>query len=120
MSEVPIRKHLALVDGVCAGEGEGPLMPTPRHGGVVIFGPDICSVDAVCAYVMGFDPKKIKMVANSFKHRSYPITTNGKNDLTMILNGKSADVQEVIRHFTPCFIPQKGWTGTIEADLPLF
>jgi hypothetical protein len=119
ISEVPIRKHLALVDGVCAGEGEGPLMPTPRHCGVVIFGPDICSVDAVCAYVMGFDPKKIKMVANSFKCRSYPITTNGKNDLAMILNGKSADVQEVIRHFTPYFIPQKGWTGTIEADLPL-
>ena len=50
---------LAIVDGVTAMEGEGPVRGTAVQTGVVLAGTDAVAVDSVAATLMGFDPGQI-------------------------------------------------------------
>lgn len=58
----PQRRYLTIVDGIIAGEGEGPLGATPVRAGVLIGGFDPSVVDAVASREMGFDPARIPLV----------------------------------------------------------
>jgi uncharacterized protein (DUF362 family) len=58
----PQRRYLTLVDGIVAGEGEGPLGATPVHAGLLVGGFDPSLVDAVCAGGMGLDPALIPLI----------------------------------------------------------
>jgi len=51
-----------VVDGIVALEGDGPNLPPGKAKplGLIIAGRDGLAVDAVCAAVMGLDPKKVK------------------------------------------------------------
>jgi uncharacterized protein (DUF362 family) len=55
-----IRPHFAIVDGVTAMEGDGPIMGRPRSLGFVAMGSDPVAIDATCARVIGLDPAKIE------------------------------------------------------------
>ncbi len=68
----PQRRYLTIVDGIVAGEGEGPLGATPVEAGLLIGGFDPVLVDAVCAEAMGFDPAKIPMIREAFASRLLP------------------------------------------------
>jgi uncharacterized protein (DUF362 family) len=61
------RGYLAIVDGIVACEGEGPLHGTTRKAGTIIMGDDPVSVDACMASIMGFDSKKTPIIAESDK-----------------------------------------------------
>jgi uncharacterized protein (DUF362 family) len=54
-----IRPHFAIVDGVVAMEGDGPIMGRPRELGCVLMGRDLVSVDATCARIVGLDPAQL-------------------------------------------------------------
>ena len=56
------RRYLAIVDGIVAGEGEGPLGATPVDAGLLFAGRDPGLVDHVAAEAMGFDPARIPMI----------------------------------------------------------
>lgn len=111
----PVRKHLGFVDGIVAGEGEGPLTPAPRHEGVVLFSEDVCALDYACATVMGFDPELIPLVSHSFALDTLPITDELPDSLTLNYNGRTVAAGELRSTFQPAFVPPKGWQGRIEA-----
>jgi uncharacterized protein (DUF362 family) len=54
-----IRPHFSIVDAVTAMEGDGPIMGRPRTVGFIAMGPDVVSVDATCARIIGLDPGKM-------------------------------------------------------------
>ena len=54
-----VRPHLAIVDGIIGMEGDGPVMGTPRHAGVLVMGTNLPAVDATCARLMKINPWKI-------------------------------------------------------------
>ena len=58
-----VRPGLAIVDGVIGMEGDGPIMGTPRHAGVLVIGTDLPAVDATATRWMGLDPWKIPYLA---------------------------------------------------------
>ncbi len=58
----PQRKVLSLIDGIIAGEGDGPLSPRPKAAGVIIAGFLPPTVDAVMATVMGMNYRKIPTI----------------------------------------------------------
>lgn len=60
-----VRPHLAIVDGIIGMEGDGPIMGTPRHAGVVILGTNLPAVDATGARVMGLAPQRIGYLAQA-------------------------------------------------------
>jgi uncharacterized protein (DUF362 family) len=53
----------ALVDGVEAMEGNGPIQGRSKWAGVLIAGDDLASVDATCCRVMGIDPARVGYLA---------------------------------------------------------
>ena len=58
-----IKPHLAIVDGVLAMEGDGPIMGKPRQVGFVGMGTDLVALDATCARVIGLDPSKMAYIS---------------------------------------------------------
>jgi uncharacterized protein (DUF362 family) len=50
---------LAIVDGIVAMEGDGPLKGDAKALGVVVMGTDLLAVDATCCRLMQLDPTKV-------------------------------------------------------------
>jgi len=80
------KRHYALVDGILAGQGRGPLNPDPVAAGVVLFGVHPPSVDTACAYLMGFDPAKIPIVTGAFQSRGMPLADHSWRDVEVCSN----------------------------------
>lgn len=59
------RNILNIVDGVIAGEGNGPLEPEPKPLGLLIAGENPAYVDACIAKMMGYQLSKIPTVYNA-------------------------------------------------------
>ena len=53
-------KQFCLVDGIDAMEGNGPILGTRKHVGVVVGGAHPPTVDATCCRIMQIDPRKIR------------------------------------------------------------
>ena len=54
-----LTKTIAIVDGIECMEGDGPIMGTTKHLGLIAIGTNLTAVDATCARVMGFEPAEI-------------------------------------------------------------
>jgi uncharacterized protein (DUF362 family) len=54
-----VRNTFAIVDGVVAMEGNGPIQGTPVAMGALVMGRDLPAVDATCARLMRLAPEKI-------------------------------------------------------------
>jgi uncharacterized protein (DUF362 family) len=58
-----VQPHLAIVDGIVGMEGDGPILGTPRHAGLIAIGTNLPAVDATVARLMGINPSKIPYLA---------------------------------------------------------
>jgi len=110
------KRHFALVDGIVAGEGRGPMNPDPVEAGLVVFGTHPASVDAACAVLMGFDPGRIPIVRQAFRCQELPLTDWDWTDVELVSdrpewNGK---LDEIPVDSTYRFRPHFGWVGHIE------
>ena len=66
LTEAPRRRLYHFVDGIVAGEGDGPLRPTARRAGIFIHGEDAAAVDGLMALLMGFDPDGVPQLRSIF------------------------------------------------------
>jgi hypothetical protein len=112
------KRHYVLVDGIMAGEGRGPLNPDPVPAGAVLFGVHPPCVDAACAYLMGFDPQKIPIVANAFACRKLSLSNNSWQDVVVRSNEADWDRRliEISGEHTFHFEPHFGWKRHIEMN----
>jgi len=110
------KRHYVLVDGVIAGEGRGPMNPDPVEAGVVLFGTHPPSVDAACAYLMGFDPDRIPIVARAFQCASFSLADHGWRDVELRSNSPqwTGALPEISPGDTFHFKAHFGWSGRIE------
>ena len=51
--------RFAIVNGIIAMEGNGPIQGTAKHCGVLVFGDDLTAVDATTARLMRIDPSRV-------------------------------------------------------------
>lgn len=58
----PQRKYLSVIDGVWAGENEGPLIPSLKKLGYIVVGFNPLIADLVTVKLMGFDYHKIPLL----------------------------------------------------------
>lgn len=54
-----------IVDGVVAGDRDGPLQHRSRDAGMLILGEDPVAIDWVAARAVGFEPAAIKMISQA-------------------------------------------------------
>lgn len=108
----PQRAYVCLVDGLVAGEGDGPLKPAPRDTDLLVCGDDPFAVDAVLAWCMGFAPVSVPLVA---ERRRYLGPDWGRFDLDRLpvgVDGEEVRLSEVRMDFG--FAPPPGWVGHVE------
>jgi uncharacterized protein (DUF362 family) len=112
------KRHYVLVDGILAGQGRGPLNPDPVPACVVLLGIHPPSVDAACAYLMGFDPDRIPIVARAFQCQALPISDHGWREVIVRSNDNSWNrrLVDLSTDDTFHFEPHFGWKGHIEAS----
>jgi uncharacterized protein (DUF362 family) len=60
-----VRPDFAIVDGIVAMEGNGPIQGQSKNCGVLVVGDDPVAVDATCTRIMGLLPEKINYIARA-------------------------------------------------------
>jgi hypothetical protein len=117
MQDVKQRKCLTIVDGIIAGEKEGPMEPDPRFVGVLVGGENPVLVDAVLATMIGFDYKKIPLINKGFLDCRWPLVDVDFTDIEIVTNDErwmhlkiGSQCDEL------CFEPSAGWKGKVEFD----
>ena len=113
----PVRRFFSVVDGIVAGEGNGPLDPTPKPAGVVLAGANPVAVDLACARLMGFDWRKMPVLHRTFDPHRWPLATFESTEVELRCNdsayeGPIHELDGVQMGFTPHF----GWRGQVELD----
>jgi uncharacterized protein (DUF362 family) len=109
----PIR-YLAIVDGIIAGEGNGPMSPDPKPCGIILAGTDPVAVDVVAATKMGFDWTKIRLLKNAFTMRELNFVSFKPEDIR-IYGGHPVCYDRVAEIGDSFFFkPHFGWKGAIE------
>ncbi|MBI2886613.1 MAG: DUF362 domain-containing protein [Chloroflexi bacterium] len=114
LQESPQRRYLSVVDGVIAGEGEGPLFPTPKGCGILLVGQHPVAVDLVAARLMGYDWRKIPMLREAIS-RPWPLRMEGEPGAIPVHTNRAewrAPFQSSDRFFS--IRPSAGWRGHIE------
>ncbi len=110
------KRHYVLVDGIIAGDGNGPMNPNPVLAGIIIFGLNPASVDAVSAYMMGYDPERIPIVRQAFRCRHYSLAEWDWRDVQVVSNKPEWNklLPFIKGNSTFHFEPHFGWKGHIE------
>jgi uncharacterized protein (DUF362 family) len=113
--DAPQRKVFFLVDGILAGDHEGPLAPSPKPAGVILGGTCAATVDAVMARVMGFDYRKIPAVREAFCLSDLPIAPFRPGEIELCTNSSEfEDLKLDQPGFNLRFTPTAGWQDHIE------
>jgi uncharacterized protein (DUF362 family) len=113
----PLR-YLCVVDGIIAGEGNGPMAADPKPCGVVLAGMHPVAVDCVAATLMGFDWRKLRLLSHSFHLRELDFVPFAAGDVLVQSNhpGWSGTLDGMEDTFR--FRPHFGWLGAIEREHP--
>jgi len=114
MKNEPQRNILSIVDGIIAGEGNGPMSPEPQKIGTLIGGENILVVDTAASTFMGFDYKKIKMLKFGWEEKKYPLALFNPECTKVFSNDKSIDGKDVTACVKYKFKPHPNWKGHIE------
>jgi uncharacterized protein (DUF362 family) len=117
MAETPQRKCLTIVDAILAGDGEGPMEPDSRPCGMLIGGLNPVAVDAVLTTMIGFDYRKIPLIARGFEMTDWPLCDFAPDEIEVHSDDSRWNSLKVGQ---PCkdlrFRPPSGWLGHIEMD----
>ena len=101
IADEPQRRYLAVVDGIIAGEGEGPMQNTPKPVGIVFAGSNPLAIDRTAAHVMGFDPAAIPSIAKAAQLKQFPYAASYRGGDVDWINGEPPVIP---------FVPNRTWS----------
>ncbi len=117
----PVRTVLTIIDGMMAGEGEGPLAPADVPLGVILAGTDPIAVDLLAVRLMGFDPAKLAKLRGPMEDEGPRITSvHSVSDVVVgeVPSGSREVVDRGLEEISweRAFVPHAGWLGHVERD----
>ena len=80
------RNYFSIIDGIIAGEGQGPFCPDSVNSETLIAGSDFLITDIIATRYMGIDPMKIKYLNYFIEYFNINL-----NEISVINNGIKAD-----------------------------
>jgi uncharacterized protein (DUF362 family) len=122
-AEAPVRKVLTVIDGVIAGEGEGPLAPRDVPLGAILAATDPVALDLVAVRMMGFHERHLPKVREPMSARHLRVTEVRQASDVAPVEVSPVDFQAKplgLEDLAPerSFEPHPGWVGHIEASAP--
>lgn len=118
MKETEQRKIFAIADMIVVGEKEGPLLPSPKYGGIIAMGEDLVCFDEIVATILGLNINKIPLFQHLREKRKYPIVEEKEYGIIVSndekLNNKT--VSQITKEDAINIEPSSGWKGYIELD----
>jgi len=110
------RRYLTIVDAIIAGEGDGPLAPDAKPCGVILAGLNPVAVDMACAWLMGFDGCKLRLLGGAVAAPDLPLCAFSPAAIELVSTNKAwcgrlAALQNIVPYR---FVPHFGWRGAIE------
>jgi hypothetical protein len=115
MRDTPQRRLFILVDGIVAGEREGPMTPDARRCGVLVAGYNPVEVDAVCSGIMGFDYRRIPTITFARNPRRYRLFDGRIHDI-QIVSDRCSSFGDAYHAYNCRLMPPAGWKGHIEYE----
>lgn len=111
----PARRLFCIVDGIVGGEGNGPLDPSPKPGGVVVSGRNPVAVELTCARLMDFDFMRMPVLRRALDNHPLSLAAFEYDDVICRSNVQQFD--QPLNEFdgtSLAFQPHFGWQGHIE------
>ena len=116
MREKRQRKMFVIVDGIIAGEGDGPINPRSKRCGVLVAGSNDFLVDVVTSRLMGFDPIKIPKFKKISKVNLDRLCDCDFKKINCVSNVNDWNKPlDAIKGRCLAFRPHYGWKNSIEA-----
>ncbi|MFQ5607159.1 MAG: DUF362 domain-containing protein [Candidatus Zixiibacteriota bacterium] len=120
MRAEPQRKYFSIIDGILAGEGDGPLDPDPRQTGLVVAGFSPTPVDLVATLLMGFDYRRLRLydyiVGARERVAAVPYAVRDPERISVGVNSQTVPYARLLEELKPFgFRAHYGWRGKIEA-----
>ena len=95
LSAAPQRRVLHIVDGVVAGERDGPLMPHPKPAGVLLGGWNPLAVDLCGARLMGLDPMRVRLLKYGLMHPESRLALDSVSAIEVLENGAPKALEQI-------------------------
>ena len=114
-----MRRVLTVLDGVVAGEGEGPLAPRDVPLGVVLASADPLALDLAAVRLMGFDEARLPKLQGAMTARELRVTEVRAPGDVEVGEVDPASFSLAMRsldalHAPRCFEAHPGWRGHVE------
>jgi uncharacterized protein (DUF362 family) len=115
MATTPQRTLFTLIDGLTAGEDEGPLEARSKQAGCLLAGFNPVALDAAMAALMGYDFNRVTTVRQALTLDPWPLISCRPENIRCRMNGTTLPLT-ALHEKTPCtpFVPPRGWIGHIE------
>jgi uncharacterized protein (DUF362 family) len=113
------RTVLTVTDAIIAGQGEGPLAPTPIKLGIMTLGVNTAAVEWVHALLMGLNPQRIPLTREAFAPHRYPLTNFSPNDIAIQVDGRPVVASEIFAQHGCAFRAPSRWRGHAELGCPV-
>jgi uncharacterized protein (DUF362 family) len=120
LQDKPQHRYFVFVDGLTAGENDGPNANDPLYPGVLTCGFNPVMHDAVGATLMGFDIDKIKVIKNGLTlEHPKPLFTGNPWDWNVTVRDEDDtvgqyDMEGFKAKYNLKFKAQENWRGHIE------
>src|SRR6185369_8392369 len=108
------RRHLSIIDGIVAGEGNGPLAPQAVMARSLVFSDDVATGDRAACRLMGFDPAAFPLVSQALAPHKYAVSRAFESTETVRFNGVSIDERQILPVLGRRFRPPVGWREYFE------
>lgn len=118
LKDTPQRKIFSIADMIVVGEKEGPLLPSPKYGGIIAMGEDLVCFDEIVASILGFDINKVPLFKNIRNKRKYQLVNDEDYGIILSNDEKFNDkkINDINRKIALNIEPSSGWKGHIEMN----
>jgi len=107
-----VRKHIMLTDGIIAGEGDGPLSPSPVYLGMIGFSDNVVWGDYVNCLSMGYKPESLPMIREALRLKEFSLSSP-VTDPMIRLNDERLTFGDYAKRFGRKFRSPSEWGETL-------
>ena len=110
----PQRTILSITDAIIAGEGNGPLGPSPVPLGLLTLAFNTAVAELVHCLLMGFDPELVPVVREAFRANPRQLSPIPASAVRCMVDGAPAELGEARALVGRAFAAPPGWAGHCE------